>query len=95
MIISYDRKEACGTNLRGVWRELLHPFDLGQRAFPKYCPRRGWRETNEVMCVLKLLDSLALEVGIIMIEAVGAQVGIVGQIVKEKAESILVLEANL
>lgn len=47
------------------------------------------------MCVLKLLDSLALEVGIIMIEAVGAQVGIVGQIVKEKAESILVLEANL
>jgi len=49
---------------------------------------------NEIMCIPKLLDKLALEGAIVTMDAMGTQVEIAEQVVKKKADFVLALKGN-
>ena len=51
-------------------------------------------KTNEITCVPKLLDKLALEGAIVTMDAMGTQVEIAEQLVKKKADFVLALKGN-
>ena len=51
-------------------------------------------KTNEITCVPKLLDKLALEGAIVTMDAMGTQVEIAEQVFKKKADFVLALKEN-
>lgn len=51
-------------------------------------------KSNEITCVPKLLDKLALEGAVVTMDAMGTQVEIAEQIVKKEADFVLALKGN-
>ena len=51
-------------------------------------------KSNEITCVPKLLDKLALEGAVVTMDAMGTQVEIAEQIVKKKGDFVLALKGN-
>lgn len=51
-------------------------------------------KTNEITCVPKLFDKLALEGAIVTMDAMDTQVKIAEQVVKKKADFVLALKEN-
>ena len=92
--IAIDGKKTRGTNPRGhgessyilsAWANE-HSLSIAQEAVGE--------KTNEITCVPKLLDKLALEGAIVTIDAMGTQVEIAEQVVKKKADFVLALKRN-
>ena len=51
-------------------------------------------KSNEITCVPKLLDKLALEGAVVTMDAMGIQVEIAEQIIKKKGDFVLALKGN-
>ena len=94
MHIAIDGKKMRGTNPRGRGESSYilsawvneHSLSIAQEAVGE--------KTNEITCVPKLLDKLALEGTIVTMNAMGTQVEIAEQLVKKKADFVLALKRN-
>ena len=94
MHIAVDGKKMRGMNPRshGESSYILsawineHSLSIAQEAVEE--------RTNEITCVPKLLDKLALEGAIVTMDAMGPQVEKTEQVVKRKADFILALKGN-
>ena len=94
MHIAIDGKKMRGTNPRGHGESSYilsawvneHSLSIAQEAVGE--------KTNEITCVPKLLDKLALEGAIVTMDAMGTQVEIAEQVVKKKADFVLALKGN-
>lgn len=92
--IAIDGKKMRGTNPRGHGESSYilsawvneHSLSIAQEAVGE--------KTNEITCVPKLLDKLALEGAIVTMDAMGTQVEIAEQVVKKKADFVLALKGN-
>ena len=86
MHISIDGKKMRGTNPMGHGESSYilsawvneHSLSITQEAVEE--------KTNEITCVPKLLDKLALDGAIVTMDAMGTQVEIAEQVVKKKAD---------
>ena len=92
--IAIDGKKMRGTNPRGhgessyilsAWANE-HSLSIAQEAVGE--------KSNEITCVPKLLDKLALEGAVVTMDAMGTQVEIAEQIVKKKGDFVLALKGN-
>ena len=94
MHIAIDGKKMRGTNPRGHGESSYilsawvneHSLSIAQEAVGE--------KTNEITCVPKLLDKLALDGAVITMDAMGTQVEIAEQVVKKKADFVLALKGN-
>ena len=94
MHIAIDGKKMRGTNPRGHGESSYilsawvneHSLSIAQEAVGD--------KTNEITCVPKLLDKLALEGAIVTMDAMGTQVEIAEQVVKKKADFVLALKGK-
>ena len=94
MHIAIDGKKMHGTNPRGDGESSYilsawvneHSLSIAQEAVGE--------KTNEITCVPKLLDKLALDGAVITMDAMGTQVEIAEQVVKKKADFVLALKGN-
>ena len=94
MHIAIDGKNMRGTNPRGHGESSYilsawvneHSLSIAQEAVGE--------KTNEITCVPKLLDKLALDGAVITMDAMGTQVEIADQVVKKKADFVLALKGN-
>ena len=92
--IAIDGKKMRGTNPRGHGESSYilsawvneHSLSIGQEAVGE--------KSNEITCVPKLLDKLALEGAVVTMDAMGTQVEIAEQIVKKKGDFVLALKGN-
>ena len=92
--IAIDGKKMRGTNPRGHGESSYilsawvneHSLSIAQEAVGE--------KSNEITCVPKLLDKLALEGAVITMDAMGTQVEIAEQIVKKKGDFVLALKGN-
>ena len=92
--IAIDGKKMRGTNPRGhgessyilsAWANE-HSLSIAQEAVGE--------KSNEITCVPKLLDKLALEGAVVTMDAMGTQVEIAEQIIKKKGDFVLALKGN-
>ena len=94
MHIAIDAKKMRGTNPRGHGESSYilsawvneHSLSIAQEAVGE--------KTNEITCVPKLLDKLALEGAVVTMDDMDTQVEIVEQMVKKKADFVFVLKGN-
>ena len=94
MHIAIDGKKMRGTNPRGHGESSYilsawvneHSLSIAQETVGE--------KTNEITCVPKLLDKLALDGAVITMDAMGTQVEIADQVVKKKADFVLALKGN-
>lgn len=94
MHIAIDGKKMCGTNPRGHGESSYilsawvneHSLSIAQEAVGE--------KTNEITCVPKLLDKLALDRAVVTMDAMGTQVEIAEQIIKKKGDFVLALKGN-
>ena len=92
--IAIDGKKMRGTNPRGHGESSYilsawvneHSLSIAQEAVGE--------KSNEITCVPKLLDKLALEGAVVTMDAMGTQVEIAEQIVKKKGDFVLALKGN-
>ena len=92
--IAIDGKKMRGTNPRGHGESSYilsawvneHSLIIGQEAVGE--------KSNEITCVPKLLDKLALEGAVVTMDAMGTQVEIAEQIIKKKGDFVLALKGN-
>ena len=92
--IAIDGKKMRGTNPRGHGESSYilsawvneHSLSIAQEAVGE--------KSNEITCVPKLLDKLALEGAVVTMDAMGTQVEVAEQIVKKKGDFVLVLKGN-
>lgn len=92
--IAMDGKKIHRTNPRGHGESSYilsawvneHSLSIAQEAVGE--------KTNEITCVPKLLDKLALKGAIVTMDAMGTQVETAEQVVKEKADFVLALKGN-
>ena len=92
--IAIDGKKMRRTNPRGHGESSYilspwvneHSLSIAQEAVGE--------KTNEITCVPKLLDKLALEGAIVIMDTMGTQVEIAEQVVKKKADFVLALKGN-
>ena len=94
MHIAIDGKKMRGTNPRGHGESSYilsawvneHSLSIAQEAVGE--------KSNEITCVPKLLDKLALEEAVVTMDAMGTQVEIAEQIIKKKGDFVLALKGN-
>ena len=92
--IAIDGKKMRGTNPRGHGESSYilsawvneHSLSIAQEAVGE--------KSNEISCVPKLLDKLALEGAVVTMDAMGTQVEIAEQIIKKKGDFVLALKGN-
>ena len=92
--IAIDGKKMRGTNPRGHGESSYILSAWGNEHSLSIAQEAVGEKTNEITCVPKLLDKLALEGAVITMDAMGTQVEVAEQVVKKKADFVLALKGN-